>query len=88
VVRCTGGLPYDRASYVDAQFISIRQTTSEKSTRKAKMMPVSVNFSKSCDLHRVMMREVIKGFDIYDYAEGGNCSPSRGNATFQFVTLF
>ncbi len=87
-VSCTGGLPYDRALFIDARFISTRQTTSEKSTRTATLMPVSVSFSKACYLHKVIVNELLVGFDSFDYIERGNCSSSRGGFEFEMKTLF
>lgn len=87
-VHCLGGAPYERFSFVDAEFISIRQTTSIKATRLAMMTPVSLKFSKSCELHSVIVREVLLGFDVIDYVDSGSCASSRGQVTFDMKTLF
>lgn len=87
-VECEGGLPYRGRNEITARFISVRQTTNDKSTRMATMTPVMFNFSTSCDLHDVLVQNILTGFDTFDYVAEGSCRGSRGALSYQFKTLF
>lgn len=87
-VFCRGGLPYDRANYIEAQFISSRQTTTEKSTRMGVVTPIQLNFISSCELHSVVVENVLLGFDTFELQSSGPCRNAREPLTYRFKTLF
>lgn len=87
-VFCRGGLPYDRNNFVETRFTSVRQTTTEKSTRMGTITPVGLNFISSCDLHRVIIESVLLGFDTFELESSGTCRNAREPLNYQFKTLF
>jgi hypothetical protein len=86
-VRCSGGLPYSEFNHVTAKFVSLRETTSQKSTRTATLMPVILKFRESCDLHDRIMRSLLEGFDLYEYKKSGSCADSRGRLQYEMKVL-
>ena len=86
-VSCTGGIPYGRTNYVQAQFQSLRQTTVDKSTRKAGMTQIILQFHQLCDLHEKIMAELLVGFDVFNYTDSGVCNFSNGEKGYDFATL-
>jgi hypothetical protein len=86
-VTCAGGYPYNRTNQVSAQFRSIRQTSEEKSTRKAMMTPVMLRFQGLCDLHERIVQELLVGFDVFEFSETGECNYSSGSRSFDLKTL-
>ena len=87
-VRCTGGLETgSNMLSVYAEFTSLRETTSQKSVRLATLTPVILKFDESCDFNETIVKNVLKGFEVYDQNIDSSCFDWQGRLAVEAVVL-
>ena len=86
-VICRGGLPNNSYNYVNVSFVSLRETTSDKSTKRAYRTGAEMQFSQRCDLRQAIVENVLNGFDVYDFAQDGECRQGLGQVFYSMKTL-
>jgi hypothetical protein len=87
-VRCSGGLE-DRSNtvFIRAQFMSLRETTIEKSTRAASPVQLKLKFDESCDLHETIIRQALKKFEVYAEDNDSSCNNWQGKVKYTAIVL-
>jgi len=87
-VRCSGGLESrSETVFIRAQFLALHETTEEKSTQVATILPVKLKFKESCSLHKTIVDQLLKKFEVYTHKEFNNCYDWQGRVEYDLTVL-